>query len=111
LHLEGDGQHEGRSNFYHGSYSIGKPLKIIGIEITQKPNSIVIMQTNYIELILKQKGMENCHPVKMLLDPNIVITRNPLGKDGDCQNTFTSLIGLLQYLSMATQPDIFYTIN
>jgi hypothetical protein len=90
---------------------IGEPLKIIGIEITWKPDSIVIMQTNYIELILKQEGMENCHPVKMLLDPNIVITRNPQGEDGDRWNAFTSLIGLLQYLSMAMWPNISYTVN
>jgi hypothetical protein len=74
---------------------IGKPLKRIGIEISQKPNSIAITQTNYIESILKWEGMENCYPVKMLLDPNIVIARNPLGEDGDCQNTFASLIGSL----------------
>jgi hypothetical protein len=90
---------------------IGKPWKIIGIEITQKPDSIAITQTNYIELILKWKGMENCHPVKMLLDPNIVITRNPQGEDGDHQNAFASLIGSLQYLLMATWPDISYAIN
>jgi hypothetical protein len=90
---------------------IGEPLKIIGIEITRKPNSIAIMQTNYIESILKQEGMENCHPVKTPLDPNIVITRNPQGEDGDCRNAFTSLIGSLQYLSMATQPDISYAVN
>jgi hypothetical protein len=47
----------------------------------------------------------------MPLDPNIVITRNPQGEDGDHQNAFTSLIGSLQYLSMATWPDISYTIN
>jgi hypothetical protein len=90
---------------------IGKPLKIIGIEITQKPDSIAIMQTNYIESILKWKGMKNCHPVKTPLDPNIVITRNPQGEDGDHQNAFASLIGLLQYLSMATWLNISYTIN
>jgi hypothetical protein len=55
--------------------------------------------------------MENCHPVKTPLDPNIVITRNPLGEDGDHWNAFTSLIGSLQYLSTATWPDISYAIN
>jgi hypothetical protein len=69
------------------------------------------MQTNYIELILKQKGMENCHPVKTPLDPNIVITRNPQGEDGDRRNAFTSLIGSLQYLSTAMWPDISYAVN
>jgi hypothetical protein len=90
---------------------IGKPLKIIGIEITWKPDSIAIMQTNYIELILKQKGMENCHPVKMLLDPNIVITRNPQGEDEDHWNAFASLIGSLQYLSTVMWPNISYAVN
>jgi hypothetical protein len=55
--------------------------------------------------------MENCHPVKMPLDPNIVITRNPQGEDGDRWNAFTSLIGSLQYLSTAMWPDISYAIN
>jgi hypothetical protein len=36
---------------------IGEPLKIIGIEITWKPDSIAITQTNYIESILKREGI------------------------------------------------------
>jgi hypothetical protein len=90
---------------------IGEPLKIIGIKITCRPDSICIMQKNYIESILKWEGMENCHPVKMLLDHHIVLTRNPIGEDADCSNSFASLIGSLQYLSMAMWPDITYAIN
>jgi hypothetical protein len=55
--------------------------------------------------------MENCHPVKTPLDHHIVLTWNSIGKDGDCSNLFTSLIGSLQYLSMATQPNITYAVN
>jgi hypothetical protein len=55
--------------------------------------------------------MKNCHLVKTPLDPNIVITRNPQGEDGDCQIAFASLIDSLQYLSTAMWPDIFYAIN
>jgi hypothetical protein len=90
---------------------IGEPLKIIGIEITRRPDSICITQKNYIESILKWEGMENCHPVKTPLDHHIVLTRNPIGEDGDRSNSFASLIGSLQYLSTATRPNITYAIN
>jgi hypothetical protein len=55
--------------------------------------------------------MENCHPVKMLLDHHIVLTQNPIGEDGNRSNSFTSLIGSLQYLSTATWPHITYAVN
>jgi Reverse transcriptase (RNA-dependent DNA polymerase) len=90
---------------------IGKPLKIIGIKITCRPDSICIMQKNYIESILKQEGMENCHPVKTPLDHHIVLIQNPIGEDSDHSNSFTSLIDSLQYLSIAIWPDITYAIN
>ena len=42
---------------------LGKPSKIVGIEITQHTDSITISQKQYIESILHREGMENANPV------------------------------------------------
>ena len=69
--------------------NIGEPSKIIGIEITCEYNSITISQKQYIKSILRQEAMEKLHVVKTLLDPNMVLIKNPDGIIGDCHNDFT----------------------
>jgi len=91
--------------------NIGKPNKIIGIEITHWGDSIIICQKNYIESILKQEGMSEAHPAKNPLDPKIILKPNPEGENGDRSNVFACLIGSLRYLSTATRLDITYTVN
>jgi hypothetical protein len=78
---------------------MGAPNKIVGIEITQDSNSVTIKQTKYIEIILKNNGLEDAHPVKTPLDPSIRLVKNPEGTEGDQSNTYASLIGSLQYVS------------
>ena len=50
---------------------IGKPTKIIGIEITLGENSISISQQNYITDILWQEHMLAANPVGTPLDHNV----------------------------------------
>ena len=90
---------------------MGKPLKIVGIEITQHTNYITISQTKYIESILRKEGMENANPVSTPLDPNVKLEPNPDAAEPNCSNTYASLIGSLQYLATATCPDIAYAVN
>jgi transposase InsO family protein len=90
---------------------LGEPNKIVGIEITQTPDSITISQKQYIESILRREGMENCNPVSTPLDPNIKLEPNPEGSTGDRSNSYASLIGSLQYLATATRPDIACAVN
>jgi hypothetical protein len=90
---------------------MGDPSKIVGIEITQKGNSITISQEKYIEAILRRENMEASNPVSTPLDSNIKIGPNPEGKNGDRSNSFARLLGELQFLANATRPDIAHAIN
>jgi hypothetical protein len=45
------------------------------------------------------------------LNHHIVLTWNPIGEDGDCSNSFISLIDSLQYLLTAMWPDLTYAVN
>ena len=90
---------------------LGEPSKIVGIEVNQSQNSITISQKLYIESILKCEGMERANPVGMLLDPNVPLEPNPEGNEGDRSNSYAKLLGELQYIANATQPDIAYAVN
>jgi hypothetical protein len=61
---------------------LGEPSKIIGIEITRSANAISIRQRQYVENILKHKGMDRANPVSMPLDPNSPLEPNPDGNEG-----------------------------
>ena len=68
--------------------NLGKPSKIIDIEITCRIDSISISQKQYIQLILSKEGMENTNPIATLLDLNVPIKPNPVQSNGDHSNPF-----------------------
>jgi len=90
---------------------LGKPSKIVGIEITMNMGSIAISQSKYIESILKKEGLERANPVGMPLDPNTPLEPNPEGNEGNRSNSFVRLLGELQFIANATRPDIAYAVN
>ena len=90
---------------------LGEPSKIIGIEITQAPNSISIGQKQYIETILQHKGMEHTNPISMPLDPNSPLELNPDGNEGSRSNSYAHLLGELQFLTNVMCLDISYTVS
>jgi len=55
---------------------LGKPSKIIGIEITVNNDSVTMSQQKYLETILRKEGMENTNPVSMPLNPNMKLEPN-----------------------------------
>jgi Reverse transcriptase (RNA-dependent DNA polymerase) len=56
---------------------LGKPAKIIGIEIKHTCDTVSISQKKYIETILKKEGMERANPVATPLHANVTIEPNP----------------------------------
>ena len=90
---------------------LGEPSKIVGIEIAQSHNSLTISQPQYIDSILKKYKMMDTNSVLTPLDPNVKLSPNENGAKPDHSNDYASLIGSLQYLAVATRPDIAYTIN
>ena len=55
--------------------------------------------------------MENANPVTMPLDPNTKLALNPENRELNHSNDYALLLGSLQYLAIATCPDIVYAIN
>jgi hypothetical protein len=90
---------------------LGEPSKIIGVEITQTEDSLTILQKVYIESILECKGLSKINSVSMPLDPNIKLVPNLDGNEGNRSNSFTRLLGELQFLANSTQPDISFAMN
>ena len=90
---------------------LGKPVKIIRIEIALSDHSVTISQCWYLKSVLQKEGMECTNPVGMPLDPNITLESNPDGSQGDRSNSYARLIGELQFIANATRPDIVHTIS
>ena len=55
---------------------LGKPTKIVGIEITCTGDSIFISQQKYIEGILWNEGMLDANSMRTPMDPNIKLVPN-----------------------------------
>jgi hypothetical protein len=55
--------------------------------------------------------MEKANLVGTPLDPGVTLEPNPDGNVGDRSNSYARLIGELQFLTNATQPDIAFTIS
>ena len=90
---------------------LGKPVKVIGIEITLGDHSIMISQCRYLEYILQKEGMDRANPVGMLLDLKVKLEPNSDESTSDRSNSYAQLIGELQFIANATRPDITYVIS
>jgi hypothetical protein len=55
--------------------------------------------------------MENANPIGMPLDTHIKLVPNPEDNEPNHSNTFTKLLGELQYIGNHTRPDILYAVN
>ncbi len=88
-----------------------EPMMIVRIEITHWKDSVTIFQGQYVNSILKRHGMENTNPVSTPMDPNVKLEPNEEEREPNHSNSYASLIGSLQYLTVATCPDIAYAVN
>ena len=62
---------------------LGEPTKIVGIEVTETDDSIMISQKLYIQSILDHEGLSGINSVMTPLDPNIKLEPNPDGNEGN----------------------------
>ena len=90
---------------------MGDPMKIIGIKITHKDDSITISQQKYIEFILQHEHMDNANSVATPFDPNVKIQLNPDENKGSRSNSYAKLLRELQFLANAIRPDIAHAMN
>ena len=90
---------------------MGKPNKIIGIEILQTLKRICISQKRSIIDILDRQELGDASPVQMPLNLHIKISPNPDGNKGNRSNSYTKLLDKLQYITNCIHLEIAFIVN
>lgn len=90
---------------------LGKPKRIIGIDVIYMKDEIKINQQKFIEDTLQKFRMEDCKGVSTPMEPGLKLNRNEKDKFQGSQLPYKNLIGTLMYLAVATRPDITFAIS
>ena len=102
-----DVKHMLSSNFVMKDLS---PIDVIlGIKILQKDGDIMLMQSHYVEKLLKKFNYSDVKPVLMPFDPSIELKKN-LG-EGISSHKYSQIIGSLLHLTNFSRPDIAYAVG
>ena len=99
---------------------LGLAKRYLGIEIVRNEDYIAIYQQSFIPDLLKKNQMANCKGVSTPLNKNTSLSRSrQSNSSSDYPSTnlalstadYQSLVGSLQWLMMATRPDLAYTAS
>jgi len=83
---------------------------VLGIEVLQRKDHILLSQKAYIQRLLKKHNMEDCNGVRTPMSPSQKLTRNPDGEPAD-ETTYRSIIGGLAFVMTCTRPDIAFAVS
>lgn len=91
---------------------IGQVNYCLGIEFLCERNKITLCQRSFIKDLLERYGMADANPVKTPMDVNVKLSK-PEGppSEEDMKLPYRELIGALNYLALATRPDISYSVS
>ena len=91
---------------------------LLRIEIHQSlyTRSISLCQQSYIDAILSCYGFSNIKPLSIPFDPHIHLTKYQMPTTIEditymCNKPYNGVLGVLQYLSITTHPDITYAVS
>jgi Reverse transcriptase (RNA-dependent DNA polymerase) len=97
---------------------LGEISQYLGITIKRNRNSktICLTQKKYVDDILKKYGMQDCNPVSISMEPNTYLSKTMLpitidDKEEMANIPYQSAVGSLNYLMLATRPDIAYAVG
>jgi hypothetical protein len=94
---------------------LGDPRFLLGIKIDRNwtSHTIRISQPAFIETVAKRFNIQMpTKPVTSPMDPNAILKRNETAIDPSMIDVpYASAIGSLNYISVATRPDISYSVN
>jgi len=84
----------------------------LGMEFHRTERGIHINQKGYVDELFKKYGMSDCKPVGTPMDVNIRLNKSE-GKSNqeDTKLPYRELVGALNYLAVATQPDISFACS
>ena len=86
---------------------LGELQWILGMEVkrNRELRTLEINQLNYINLVLKRFGMDDCKPIGTPAEGYLSRT------EGDASIEYMSMVGSLLYAAMVTRPDIAYAVQ
>jgi len=82
---------------------MGELTYLLGIEVLQNPNGILLSQRRYAEAILEKFGMTDCRPTKTPLQKK---TRPRHEEHAPINFPYREAVGSLMYLMVGTRPDL-----
>lgn len=97
------------SNYLERSFemkSLGDLKHCLGIEFERTQDYIKMHQSTYIQEILGRFSMMDCNPVSTPLNLDVKLTKSDPIEGSKKKLPYRELVGSLQYLSVATRPDI-----
>ncbi len=83
---------------------------VLGMEVIQQQNHILLSQKSYIQRLLNKHNMDKCHGVCTPMNPNVQIDRDSDGEPAD-ETLYRSIIGGLAYCMTCTRPDIAFAVS
>lgn len=91
---------------------LGELHHCLGLEFHRSENGIHISQEGYINELLKKFGMSDCKPVATPVDPGVKLNKPEGERDAETLKLpYRELLGALNYLSVATRPDISFVCS
>ncbi|GJS48195.1 retrovirus-related pol polyprotein from transposon TNT 1-94 [Tanacetum coccineum] len=87
---------------------MGQMSFLLGLQVSQNPESIFINQSKFSLEILKKFGMDSCDPVDTPMVDRLKLDEDPLWIPVD-QTRFHSIVGSLMYLT-ASRPDLVFVV-
>ena len=81
---------------------LGELTKIVGVKVTCIKNCIFISQQKYIKEILWNEGMLDANSMRTPMDPNIKLVPNSEENELNRSNSFSHLLGQLQFVANST---------
>ena len=95
------------------------PIKFaLGIAVEQKGSEICLSQTSFIDHIVTQFGQTDAHPVEtpmiaglQLRRPDKLVPTPPEVEEWSVCTPYRELVGSLNYIAVATRPDIAYPVG
>ena len=89
---------------------MGELSYILGVNVKQGSECMILSQQTYVEQMLEKYGMSNCNPASTPAATDLKLMKDDGSRPVD-QTKYQSMIGSLLYLSVATRPDIAFAVG
>jgi len=88
---------------------LGEANVILNIKLIKDESGITLLQSHYVEKVLRWFGFMDSKPSPTPYDPSVTLRNNKkMGRD---HLRYSQIIGSLMYLASATRPDISFTVS